>query len=141
MQHQIIEGKDAFYCRCGEEDLSTGKALSHQKEYRKQRSQNSQQEEADGEQPVQNSNTKYYERHSGELWEKNRRKAKESDNYKCVDCGMTEEEHKKRDDMFGEGLHVHHKKPVKEFEDVEEAHKLSNLVTVCDEDHKKRENN
>jgi 5-methylcytosine-specific restriction endonuclease McrA len=83
--------------------------------------------------------SRYWKRHNGELWETNRKKAKERDGYKCVDCGITEKEHRERDDLFGEGLHVHHKKPVRQFDKPKKAHKLDNLITVCSIHHRMRE--
>ena len=80
----------------------------------------------------------YYDRHKGKRWKTNREKAKERDNHRCVVCGITDKEHRENDSLFGEGLHVHHKKPVNKFEDPEEAHKLENLETICAEHHKER---
>lgn len=66
------------------------------------------------------------------LWEKSRREALERDNYKCVDCGMGNEEHKLR---YKKGLHVHHEKPFR----ISKEHNLDDLKTVCVADHIKRE--
>lgn len=62
-------------------------------------------------------------------WEHQRVVAKERDNYKCVKCGMCDDEHIER---FGRGLNVHHKIPYIYFkEDNEDQHSLGNLETVC----------
>jgi len=76
--------------------------------------------------------TKYY----GPTWHGQRRKAIDRDDEKCVDCGMTRDEHH---DKFGADLEVHHKTPIRTFSDTEEANQLSNLVTVCTNCHQKRE--
>lgn len=66
------------------------------------------------------------------LWNGYRKQALERDNYKCVDCGMDNEEHKKR---FKKGLDVHHEKPYKIFKE----HDLRFLKTVCRPCHIRRE--
>jgi len=83
------------------------------------------------------SYTAYY----GETWEKQRQRALKRDNFECTECGLTQEEHRERDDLFGNGLHVHHIEPAKEFETYEEANKLSNLKTLCANCHREHENN
>jgi len=45
---------------------------------------------------------------------------------------MTDEEHI---NDHGYELHVHHIKPIREFDEPEEANVLSNLVTLCHEHH------
>lgn len=112
--------------------MSSGEALEHQKEY----SENEENEEGSEE----NNLDTHYVRHRSDKLERLRQKAKERDGYQCVDCGITDEEHRERDDLFGEGLHVHHKIPVMAFgSNVEEAHYLENLITVCAEHHRERE--
>ena len=74
-----------------------------------------------------------YEPYYGPNWRKQRRKAKERDDYECQRCGATED------------LAVHHKTAFREFvtddgADYEAAHKLDNLVTVCRPCHAKIEN-
>jgi len=61
-----------------------------------------------------------------------RDKALERDNYTCQDCG------KSKDDI-GRNPDVHHKKPVKNFENQNDAHTISNLVCLCMDCHKIRE--
>lgn len=74
-----------------------------------------------------------YEPYYGPNWRKQRRKAKERDNYECQRCGSTED------------LAVHHKTAFREFvtdsgADYESAHELANLVTLCRPCHAKIEN-
>ena len=66
------------------------------------------------------------------VWHRQRRRAMRRDDHRCTVCGISDEEHAER---FGRGLEVHHVVPVRLFDawdlPVEEAHTLSNLVTVC----------
>lgn len=69
----------------------------------------------------------------GSNWERQREIAKSRDNYRCQDCGLTERTSKAK---FGCGLDVHHKIPLKEYDqdgsmNYAGANKLSNLVTMC----------
>lgn len=72
-----------------------------------------------------------------------RDQALERDNSTCQICGMTDERHKQR---FTHGIDVHHMTPRNEFIrddgsfDHEQAHKLSNLITLCRACHGKWEN-
>jgi 5-methylcytosine-specific restriction endonuclease McrA len=77
---------------------------------------------------------KYDSRH-GRKFEEKRLEVLERDGHECRYCGMTNEEHIKRDDMFGVGLHVHHIIPTSEGGD----HSLDNLVTVCAACHRREE--
>lgn len=78
----------------------------------------------------------------GANWERQREKRLEVDEYKCVACGMTNEEHKEKQ---GRSLSVHHIRDIDEFRDPEtnevpnEANKISNLITMCRPCHKKWE--
>lgn len=72
----------------------------------------------------------------GESWHSQRRKAIDRDDEQCVDCGMTRDKHY---DEYDKDLAVHHKTPIRTFEDTKRANKLSNLVTVCTNCHQKRE--
>ena len=64
----------------------------------------------------------------GSKWQDIRKLAIKRDDYKCVECNMTVEEHV---DEWGKDIEVHHKKPVREFENIEKAHRLDNLKTLC----------
>lgn len=73
--------------------------------------------------------TGYY----GPNWETQRRKRLEKDDYTCVICGISEEEHRSE---FGQGIVVHHVTPRREFVvdgelDAERANRVSNLRTMC----------
>lgn len=61
-----------------------------------------------------------YEPYYGPSWSEWRRKILKRDDYTCQECGQTNDSN-----------HVHHIKPVREFDDPEEAHFDSNLVTLC----------
>lgn len=74
----------------------------------------------------------------GSNWEQKRKEALDRDNYTCQDCG---EEFEKSQRLSGK-LHVHHIKPLKEFdtENIEdEANSLSNLISLCSSCHPKWE--
>jgi hypothetical protein len=73
----------------------------------------------------------------GPDWRYIRRDARERDGFSCQDCGLSEREHKAR---YGQELEVHHIKPIREFDNVEEANQLSNLITLCRAHHRKYEN-
>jgi len=66
------------------------------------------------------------------VWNQQRRKAMERDGYQCVECGISNEEHKSR---FDRQLDVHHRVPVRQFAKwdlpIRDAHSLDNLVTYC----------
>lgn len=66
----------------------------------------------------------------GENWDEIREMCLERDDYRCKLCGMTEEEHREWHSR-GSGLHVHHIRPLAEFDSAEEANALDNLVTLC----------
>lgn len=66
----------------------------------------------------------------GPSWPRQRRRAVGRDDEECVLCGLSRDDHRER---HGQDLHVHHKKPLREFgvENHEEANRLDNLVTLC----------
>ena len=68
--------------------------------------------------------------------ESKRRQVRERDGHKCVDCGMTQAEHK---DAHGERLHVHHLRKARDVDDPEERNAPENLVTLCRDCHRRWE--
>lgn len=60
----------------------------------------------------------------GTGWWQTRREALRRDDYQCKRCGATAEE-------IGQNPDVHHITPVREFENPEDAHTLSNVVCLC----------
>lgn len=79
---------------------------------------------------------RYERKHTGSFPEL-RRAVLERDGFRCVECGMSDEEHKKADTGTNGGLHIHHVKPVSEFDDPEDAHTLDNLKSLCEGCHLK----
>jgi len=82
-------------------------------------------------------------RYYGQNWQEQREKALERDNYTCQKCGLIRNKHYKK---YEEDLHVHHKKPRREFiedkfsiEKLEKANQLNNLITLCKSCHRKIE--
>ena len=73
-----------------------------------------------------------YDRYYGANWQEKRKEARERDGYKCQDCGVSEQE-------LEIPLHVHHINPIKNFDDVEDANRLSNLVSLCQPCHNRWE--
>jgi len=68
----------------------------------------------------------FHTRH-GVGWQEARQEALERAGYECQSCGISNKQHKKRDDLFGGGLHVHHKTATSEGG----THAQENLVVVC----------
>lgn len=64
----------------------------------------------------------------GAEWNTVAEKIRNRDKRRCVNCGMSEEDHKAR---WSHKLEVHHKIPFHEFTDYKKANKPSNLVTLC----------
>jgi len=66
------------------------------------------------------------------VWHRQRRRVLRRDNFSCVVCGISDQDHKEE---FGRGIEVHHIVPVRAFDawdrPVEDAHVLRNLVTLC----------
>ena len=131
--HETTEKEGVHVCNCGKEFDFLWRARKHIEVLEKDYS-------IDISPPGGNEST-YERHHKGQKWELNRIVAKIRDNFECVDCGMTQEEHIEKRQPFGDGLHVHHKVPVREFADPTEAHELWNLVTVCLWCHAEREGN
>lgn len=76
-----------------------------------------------------------YTGYHGTDWEDIRADVLERDDYECQNCGLSHSEHKQRDDLFGKGLHIHHKTPSKDFDSYVEANDLSNLIALCADCH------
>ena len=65
----------------------------------------------------------------GRGWRKARLLAVERDGGNCQDCGK----------HIGDSIPVHHIKPFREFQTVEDANRLENLICLCGSCHMKRE--
>lgn len=74
----------------------------------------------------------------GQNWIEQRRQRLEKDDYECVVCSMTDEEHKQ---IYGVSLHVHHIERKESFRnengelDYERANRIENLITLCSKCH------
>jgi len=78
-----------------------------------------------------------YDTRHGRQFKQAREEALERADYRCERCGITDDEHRERDDLFppNGGLHIHHKVDTTEFDDVSKAHELDNLEVLCAECH------
>lgn len=65
-------------------------------------------------------------------WNRVRELTIKRDYGKCRMCRLTRRE---CENNYGRDLHVHHKIPTSYFDDVEEAHVLHNLITLCPDCH------
>jgi len=77
----------------------------------------------------------------GPNWREQREKRLERDDYMCVVCKMSDQEHKKR---YSQGLHVHHIQPRRMYfdgdtYDYKSANRVENLVTLCHDCHNRWE--
>lgn len=88
----------------------------------------------------ENEEKQRYTGYYGQNWEEQRKKALSRDNNRCVECGITQKEHRQRPDLFGEGLHIHHIIPARKFESYEKANELNNLETLCANCHRVKDN-
>jgi len=79
-----------------------------------------------------------WEGYYGPSWQPQRRRTLERDGRKCRVCGLLDSEHH---DQHGQGLHVHHIRPFREFgkDRHEEANALENLITLCRSCHRRWE--
>jgi hypothetical protein len=68
----------------------------------------------------------------GALWEERRSEALERDGYRCLACGISRREHRRR---YRTDLSVHHRTPRRQFDTADEAHDLENLATLCSRCH------
>lgn len=64
----------------------------------------------------------------GENWDEQRRKARKRDGYRCWFCGTTDGASQL---IRGRELDVHHVKRKDDFDDLQEANRVRNLLTVC----------
>ena len=65
-----------------------------------------------------------YKPYYGKDWIGNRRNAKQRDNHTCQSCGVHE-------DKIDHTPEVHHIKPVRLFDNTNDANHLDNLITLC----------
>ena len=63
----------------------------------------------------------------GPEWNAYKNLIRKRDNYTCQHCGVRE---------IDSAHHVHHKRPIKLFDSIEEANQPSNLITVCPKCHR-----
>lgn len=69
-----------------------------------------------------------YDPEYGYGWWEAREKALERDNHRCQSCGKEKED-------IGHNPDVHHIKPVRGFDEKEDAHSLDNLICLCRQCH------
>lgn len=83
--------------------------------------------------------TGYY----GTSWEAIRQRVLERDDRQCQQCGLSDEAHRDRGDLFPPdgGLHIHHRVKAKEFDSRQAANSLDNLVALCASCHYQAERN
>ncbi len=67
-------------------------------------------------------------RQYGPDWYQTREEIVERDGYRCATCGIEREEHQQE---YGMDLHVHHRKPAKEFDERGDGDFEENLITLC----------
>lgn len=77
-----------------------------------------------------------YSQNRGTNWPKLRQKTLEENDYLCQGCGRHDDDHR---DEHGVGLHVHHIRPVTEFDEPADADTVDNLVPLCRECHREWE--
>jgi len=66
------------------------------------------------------------------IWMRKRREAIKRDFERCRMCRLKRSECKRKYDI---DLHVHHKTSITNFENVDKAHQLYNLITLCPDCH------
>jgi len=68
----------------------------------------------------------------GKNWDNIRLMVRERDQYRCQVCGLAES---------GKAHHVHHKTPLRSFNNLFEANRLENMITLCPNCHQLAESN
>jgi len=68
----------------------------------------------------------------GQRWWRIRRQALERDDYECQYCGTSAEE-------LGRNPDVHHRQPVRSFDQPEDAHTMDNVIALCRSCHRHAE--
>ncbi len=68
----------------------------------------------------------------GRSWWRIRRQALERDDYECQHCGSGRDE-------IGRNPDVHHRRPVRSFDRLEQAHTMDNVITLCRSCHRRAE--
>ncbi len=89
--------------------------------------------EAAGFEPYRHDDTDSEYIYYGSNWPDQRKKALLRDQYRCQRCGVTEPKYRRK---HGRGLEVHHLTKLRKFDNIEVANQLSNLLTLCPEDHR-----
>lgn len=64
----------------------------------------------------------------GPNWQSVRENVIQRDDEECVVCSLGRSTHQQR---YNTDLHVHHRRPLKEFDSYKKANKLKNLMTLC----------
>lgn len=80
-----------------------------------------------------------YDRFHGEAFQNARERVLARQGGRCFNCGLSDDAHADRDDLFGDGLHVHHIEPASSFDSPRDAHRDSNLVALCADCHRQAE--
>jgi len=70
-------------------------------------------------------------------WNRNKKqKIRARDGFRCVDCGLSQKNHKEKHD---ERLHVHHLTKAREIDDADIRNSPENLITLCRDCHRRWE--
>lgn len=77
-----------------------------------------------------------YSGYYGSNWRRQRQETLLRDDFVCQNCEMTRDEHK---ELTGQDLHVHHRKPIRTFDEPEQGNTLENLTTLCSRCHRRIE--
>jgi len=131
---QAMRGeKNPFYNVTGEDHPRHNDKLSHEAKARMSRKMSGENNPFFGKTGEEHPTWKGgYNGYNTKVWEEQREKVLERDDYECQECHITNEEHKKK---HGCELHVHHIIPYR----LCESHDLDNLITLCRIHHKEAE--